>query len=373
MKPTSPKAIFEMLKETYAEWSEDKASRLAAALAYYTVFSIAPMLVVIIAITGLAFDQTEARDLIIKQIHQFSHSDEMARQIKEMIDKASTPKASIWATIISLAIALGGAAGLFGQLQDSLNTIWEVAPKPGQGILATLKARFLSFAMVLGTGFLLLVSFVLSAALAALGKWMEGFSFLPPQVLQVMNFVISFAIITLLFAMIYKVLPDVEISYRDVWLGAAMTSLLFTIGKFALGLYLGRAGVTSAYGAAGSLILILLWIYYAAQILFFGAEFTQIYAAKYGSKILPSPNAVPVTEEARAKQGMPRKEHIEGAAAGENWEAGTGASSVFWPGGATPAQAATAAPAKPDFEYLIAVLLGFISILLLFGGGRSRD
>jgi membrane protein len=232
-----------------------------------------------------------------------------------MIASASQPKAGIIATVASIATLLFGASGVFGALQDALNTIWEVTPKPGRGMLGMLRDRFVSFTMLLGVGFLLLVALVLSAGLAALGKFLGGLLPIPEAVLQAMNFVISFGVITLLFALIYKILPDAEIRWSDVWTGAAVTALLFTIGKFVLGLYLGKGSAGSAYGAAGSLIVVLLWVYYSAQILFFGAEFTQVYANTYGSRVVPSPNAVPLTPEAQAEQGMPRRETVEGAQA----------------------------------------------------------
>jgi len=348
------KAILETLKETYTDWNEDKAPRLGAALAYYTVFAMAPLLILMLSITGLFFDKAGSQTMIVGYIHQFIDDPKVAEMIRDMIDNASKHNSGLMPTIIGLATALFGAAGLFGQLQDALNTIWEVAPKPGLGFMAMLKNRFLSFTMVLGTGFLLLVSFVLSAALAALGNFMGGYLPIPEAVLHAINFVISFGIITLLFAMIYKVLPDVEIGWHDVWMGAAMTSFLFTIGKFALGLYLGRSGATSAYGAAGSLILILLWIYYAAQILFFGAEFTQIYATKYGSRIKPSPNAVPVTDDARAKQGMPRKADVAIAAQ----EGATGSTPM-------PDYAASSVPPAKPLEDFTPILAGFAAVLLI--------
>jgi len=358
------KAILEILKETYADWNEDKAPRLGAALAYYTVFAMAPMLVVVMAVIGLMFDKAGAEEMIIKQIHTFIDDPKVAEMIHEMIENSSKNNSGIWPTVIGIVTALFGAAGLFGQLQDALNTIWEVAPKPGLGFMAMLKNRFLSFTMVLGTGFLLLVSFVLSAALAAMGEFMGNYLPVPEAVLHVINFIVSFGVITLLFAMIYKVLPDVEIGWHDVWMGAAMTSLLFTIGKFALGLYLGKSGATSAYGAAGSLVLILLWIYYAAQILFFGAEFTQVYATKYGSRIKPSPNAVPVTEEARAKQGMPRKEDVAAIAQ----PGGEGSTAPV-----SPVIASSPQRAGNALEDVAPILAGFGVVYLLSRLRRSKD
>jgi len=215
---------------------------------------------------------------------------------------AQTP---VIASIIGVVTLILGAAGLFGQLQDALNTVWGVEPKPDQGIVATLRARLLSFTMVLGIGFLLLVSLVISAVLSALNNWMAGALPFSPVILQIINLVISLVVITALFSVIYKVLPDVKIAWRDVFLGALVTALLFTIGKFLIGLYLGHSSIATSYGAAGSFVVLLLWIYYSAQILLFGAEFTQVFARRYGSKIVPDDNARFVSAEDLARQGQP--------------------------------------------------------------------
>ena len=230
--------------------------------------------------------------------------DEGAKAVNEIIVAAQRPGKGLLASVVGLIVLLFAGSGVFGELQDGLNTIWEVAPKVGRGVWGTIQDRFLSFAMVLGTGFLLLVSLVLSAALSAIGKWSASILPGPDSVFQVANQGISLAVVTILFAMIFKVLPDVEIRWRDVWIGAVATALLFTIGKFVLGLYLGRAAVGSAYGAAGSLVVVLVWVYYSAQILYLGAEFTQSYARMYGSRIRPAANATAVTERARTEQGL---------------------------------------------------------------------
>lgn len=308
------KAFFALLKQTASEYSEDKVSRLAAALAYYTVFSLAPLLIIAIAIAALVFGQEAAQGQIVGQIQGLVGRDG-AEFIQTAIDNANDKKhTGIIATVINIAVLLFGASGVFAQLQDALNTVWEVAPKPEQGLLNVIRQRFLSFAMVLVIAFLLLTSLVLSAALAALGNLLSGL--LPGMgvLWQIVNFVISFGVITMLFAMIYKFLPDAKIAWGDVWIGAALTSLLFTVGKLLLGLYLGNASFGSTYGAAGSLVILLAWVFYSAQILFIGAEFTQVYASKYGSRIVPTKNAVALTEEARAQQGMPRPEAVEAAA-----------------------------------------------------------
>ena len=308
-----PKDIVELLKETVKEWQEDKAPRLAAALAYYTAFSIAPVLIIAIAIVAVVFGEEAAQGNIVAQLRGLV-GEQGAEAIQTMIENSRKPAEGTIATIISVIILLFGASGLFAELQDSLNTIWNVAPKPGQGIKSVVKKRFVSFGMVLGIGFLLLVSLVLSAGLSAVGNYFGNL--IPHLVLlwQFLNFAISFGVITVLFAMIYRLLPDVKIAWGDVWLGAAITSLLFAVGKWAIGLYLGNSSVGSTYGAAGSFVVFLLWVNYSAQILFFGAEFTQVYANKYGSQIRPDNDAIPLTKEARAKQGIPRSEELEEAA-----------------------------------------------------------
>ena len=294
---------FDLLKQTFQEWNEDKAPRLGAALAYYTVFSIAPLLVILIAIAGMFFGAEAARGQISTQIDQVVGS-QAAQFIEQMIESARKPSDSIFATVVGLGTLILGAMGVFGQLQDALNTIWEVQPKPGQGFFQTVKARLTPFMMVIGVAFLLLSSLAVSALIAAIGTWMKSWLPLPAMVLQTINLLIGFVIITLMFALIFKVLPDVQIQWHDVWIGAAMTTVLFMLGQLGLGWYVGKISAGSTYGAAGSLVAVLMWVYWTSQILFFGAEFTQVYANKFGSKILPSPNAIPVTAETRAQQGL---------------------------------------------------------------------
>lgn len=366
------KELVPLLKETYNDWNEDKAPRLGAALAYYTVFSMAPFLIVLLAIAGLAFDNLGigARDQVLAQISD-TFGESGGRLISTMIENANHKGSGVMATVIGTATLLMGAGGLFGQLQDALNTIWGVAPKPGLGFMATVKTRFLSFSMVLVTGFLLLVSLALSALLQALSTYMNDVLPVPGIVLTTLNLLIGFGVITLLFAMIYKVLPDAEIEWRDVWIGAAVTSLLFSIGKFALSLYLSKSAPGSTYGEAGSLVLILLWVYYAAQILFFGAEFTQVYARKFGSRIVPSPNAIAVSPEAFAKQGIPRADTIEAALAGPT--------AVVVPE-LVPVPPTAHSDAKqrigkprsgPDYGFLVAVASGFAAMVTI-GSWRKK-
>ena len=310
--------IFELLKQTWTEWNEDKAPRLGAAFAYYTIFSLAPLLIVAITIAGAVFGDEAARGQIQSEISGMI-GESAAKMVEDMIKSAGANKnAGIFASVASIGTLLLGSSALFAQLQESLNTIWEVAPKPSSGIVQMLIQRLLSFSMVLGVGFLLLVSLVLSAAITAAGHFMGDYLPIPEGTLQLLNFVVSFFIVTVLFAMIFKILPDVEVKWHDVWIGAAITSLLFALGRYGLSIYLGRAGVSSTYGAAGSLVLILLWVYYAAQILFFGAEFTQVYANRYGSKVRPSDNAIPMTDDMRATQGMPRLSDLQSTEIAQN-------------------------------------------------------
>ncbi len=276
------KTIFDLLKETVTEWQNDKASRLAAALAYYTIFSIAPLLIVVVAIAGLVAGQEAAMGMLDEQI-QGLVGRESADFIQEMLKNARQPEGNIIATIIGLATLLLGAIGVFGQLKDALNTVWGIQPKPTNGIIAFLKGNLLSFTMVLGIGFLLMVSLVLSAILAAVSAFTNSLIPGAEFLMQIVNFLIGFGITTLLFAMIYKILPDTDIAWRDVWVGAAITSLLFSLGRFLIGLYLGNSTIGSTYGAAGSLAVILVWVYYSAQLLLLGAEFTQVFARRHGS------------------------------------------------------------------------------------------
>jgi membrane protein len=300
-----------LLKDTRRSWMADKVPRLAASLAFYTILSAAPLLVIVLSIAGLVFGQAEvARQQLIDQFRNLI-GEEGAEAVKAMMEHASQPGSGIAAMVIGVIVLLVGASGVFAELQDSLNTIWEVAPKPDRGILGTIRDRFLSLAMVFGTGFLLLVTLVLSTALAALTRF-AGLAEVG-IVGQVVNFLVSFIVITLLFAMIYKFLPDVKIAWRDVWIGAMATAFLFGVGKILIGLYLGHASVGSAYGAAESLVVFVVWVYYSAQVLFLGAEFTKVYANRFGSRIRPARDAVPVTDEARAQQGLPRQPAVPGA------------------------------------------------------------
>ncbi|MBD1814211.1 YihY/virulence factor BrkB family protein [Microcoleus vaginatus DQ-U2] len=300
------KTVISLLKQTFSEWQEDKAPTLAAALAYYTVFSLAPLLIIVIAIVGVVFGPEAAQGQIVAQLQSLIGKDG-AQTVQELILKASEPKSGMIATLVGIATLLWGASNVFTNLKEALNTIWNVSPPPGRGIWGFLKDRVLSFAMILGIGFLLLVSLVLSAILAAVSYWLNGLLQLPVGIWQIVDFAISFGVVTLLFALIYKLLPDVHLAWNDVWIGAAITSMLFTIGKSLIGAYLGGSGIASTYGAAGSFVIILLWINYSAQILFLGAEFTQVWANRYGSRMQGSQKNILNSENGESSARKPRK------------------------------------------------------------------
>ena len=302
-----PGAFWGLLRTTAGEWSEDKVPRLGAALAFYSVLSIAPLLLIAIAVAALVFGREAASGQLVQEIRGVV-GEEGAKAIRDMLKNAQKPGSGIFATLIGFATLLFAASGVFGQLQDAMNTIWEVQPKEGRGIFGMVKDRFFSFAMVLGTGFLLLTSLVLSTTVAATFGYLGGLAPGLKPLLAVGDILVSAVVVTLLFALIYKLLPDARIAWRDVWVGAGLTTALFLIGKALIGVYLGRSSYGSAYGAAGSLVVLLVWIYYSSQILFFGAEFTKVYANAYGGRIEPSKDAEPVTARMRAQQGIPRNE-----------------------------------------------------------------
>lgn len=284
-----------LVTETFKEWRDDKASRLAAALSYYTVFSLPPLLVISLAIVGRFYDRQAAQDQLLNQVGQLVG--ESGRQaIAQILENVSDPTLSSIAAIVSVAALLFAASGVFNELHESLNQIWEVEPKPSRGIIGTIRDRLFSFGLVLGIGFLLLVSLILSTVLAGVSEYV--FDTVPAflSVGRVLNFVVSFGVYTILFALIFKFIPDVEIKWRDVWLGATVTALLFSFGKWGISVYLGQSAPASAYGAAGSLIVILVWVYYSAQILFFGAEFTQVYANRFGGRIRADEDAMMVAD-----------------------------------------------------------------------------
>ena len=294
---------FKLLRATSDDWMEDKALRLSAALAYYSLFSIAPLLVIAISIAGLALGDTAVRGQLSNQLNEYI-GPQAAASVQSMVQSASKPSSGWTGMVVGFATMMLGAAGVFGQLKDALNTIWEVEPIGGGGVWRFLRERLLIFGMVLAIGLLLLMSLMMTTVMASLGSYFEGVTGIPPIVGGLVGFLLSFTIVTVLFALIFKVLPDVRIEWRSVWIGALVTALLFELGKFGLSYYLGREGTASSFGAAGSVVLLVLWVYYSSGILLFGAEFTQVYARDSGHQILPSLRAVAVSAENRAQQGM---------------------------------------------------------------------
>ena len=276
--------LWPLVKQSVVSWSDDYAPSMGAALAYYTVFSIAPLLLIVISIAGLIYGEDAARGAIFTQISGLV-GNEGATAIQGLLKSVNKPSESIVATIVGVVTLLLGATTVFGELQDALNRIWRApALAEGGGLWSLLRRRLLAFGMILTIGFLLIVSLLLSAVVAAISGWM-GPSFIGWEaLLHLINFSISFGVTTVLFAMIYKIMPRVTIAWRDVWLGAAVTSLLFSVGKFLIGLYIGKTSVASGFGAAGSLAVLLVWIYYSTQVFLMGAEFTWVYANMYGSR-----------------------------------------------------------------------------------------
>jgi membrane protein len=273
-------SLWAMITHAFEAWNDDYAPSMGAALAYYTIFSLAPLLIVVIAIAGLIFGADAARGEIVGQI-QGMVGQQGAEAIQTLLASANTPSRSLMASIIGIATLLLGATSVFGELQTSLDRIWRApALDQPQGLWGLVRSRLLSFGMVVAMGFLLLVSLVVSAALSAVNGW--GNTIFPAwgTLLQILNLAVSFGVTTLVFAMMYRILPRVHIAWGDVWIGALATAVLFTVGKYLIGLYIGRAGISSGFGAAGSLIVILVWVYYSAQIFLLGAEFTWVYAQR---------------------------------------------------------------------------------------------
>jgi membrane protein len=287
------KVIVDLFKRTATEWIADDAPQLGAALAYYSVFSLAPMVLLIIAIIGVLFrdDPAGAWSRITEQMSYFLDKSAIT-MVQQIAAQVSSPAKSVLGGTIGFALALFGASGVFGQLQNALNIIWGVKSKPGRGIWGFVRTRFLSFALIAGIGFLLLISLVIEAAIKGFSHYLQSIWPGALTVIVPIYLIFDFVIVSAVFAMIFKVLPNAVIRFRDVWIGAVLTAFLFLIGKWALGIYLGSGTAASAYGAASSLITLLLWIYYSSQILLFGAEFTQVYARVCGTDIKPDKYAV---------------------------------------------------------------------------------
>jgi membrane protein len=292
-----------LIQDTVVSWNDHEATTQSAALAFYTIFSLAPLLLVVIAVAGAAFGHDAVRGQIVLQFQDWMGHD-AAAFVQDILRTTAKPAANRLAGLIGILTLVFGASGVFVQLQQSLNIIWSVAPKPGAALTSLLRKRVLSFAMILVIGFLLVVSLVLSAALTALGDYLERRFLLPVRALHVANILASFLLVTLLFALIYRLLPDVRLAWRDVFLGAAVTSVLFGAGKTLIGVYLGHSSAASAYGAAGSLVVLTSWVYYSACIFLLGAEFTHVYAcARRGGA--PPPEAGAEHTQAPPPAGPP--------------------------------------------------------------------
>jgi membrane protein len=300
------KKVGRLLKSAGVEWSNDNAPRLGASLSYYTIFSLAPVLLMVIAVAGLALGPTAAQGKIVEQLSGLLGA-QAAEAIQTMLQKASHHGGGVIATVIGFVTLIVGATGVMIELQDALNTVWKVVAKPGRGIKGIIRDRLLSFGIVLGFGFLLLVSLVLSAAVALVDGWLGGF--IRGWVIfgYALSYGLSLGLVALVLAAIFKILPDVKIAWRDVWVGALVTSVLFHLGKFGISLYISKASVASTFGAAGSLAVLLVWVYYSSQIVLFGAEFTRVYANEYGTRVIADDNAVAVPDTPLARAAMEKK------------------------------------------------------------------
>ncbi len=300
-----------ILKETFSEFSANRVMRLSAALAYYAIFSIGPLLVLIIGVAGLVLGQEGVREQVQGQIQ--AQMGQKAAGMVETMMSAQDSGGSLLATILGSVALVLGATGIFVQLQDALNTIWGVQPKPGRSIFRLLLARALSLGMVLLIALLLLLSMVMTGVVSAFSRQIGELISLPAWSIVAFNGLVSFAIISFLFALVFKFLPDVKIPWKAVWTGGIATALLFLVGNFVLGWYLGRQATTSAFGAAGAVVVLLMYVYYSSLIVFIGAEFTKVYALRTGKEIRPSDLAVSITDEQRAKEGSPTRQQVEDA------------------------------------------------------------
>jgi membrane protein len=311
----NPLELATLARRAVAAWIDDYAPSMGAALAYYTLFSIAPLLLIVISIAGLVFGADAARGQIFAQLRELIGADGAAT-VQSLLQSVNKPAQGVVGTLVGVVVLLLGAMSVFGELQNSLDRIWRApARADASGLWSLVRSRLLSFGMILGIGFLLIVSLVASAAVAALGKFSASFFGAWVLVAEGLNFVLSFAFVTVTFAMIYKLMPRVRIGWRDVWIGAAVTALLFAIGKSLIGLYLGRSSFASGFGAAGSLVVLLLWMYYSAQIFLLGAEFTRVYASTFGSLRDRSPPGAGASPRSAAAAGSPSVERSRAALA----------------------------------------------------------
>lgn len=278
------KQVWVLTKDSFSAWSSDFAPSMGAALSYYTLFSLAPLLTIVISLAGLFFGVDAVRSLVFDQLHALM-GEEGAEAVQDMLASASDPETGGIAAVLSIAGLAIGATTVFNEIQNNLDRIWRApALEQASGIWNLLRSRLLSFGMILGVAFLLTVSLVTSAVLSTLGKWWDGWFGGWEVFAHLLDIVVNLALLTFVFALIYKMIPRVKVSWHDVWLGAAVTALLFTIGKVAIGLYLGKSDVTSSFGTAASLVIVMIWVYYASQIFLLGAEFTRVYAEKLGSR-----------------------------------------------------------------------------------------
>lgn len=311
----SANQLWRLVKRSATAWVEDRAMSMGAAIAFYTIFSLAPLLLIVIALAGLVFGEEAARGAVVQEVGGMV-GETGAQAVQTVLEGARDMEGGIFATIASLVTLAVGATTVFAELQNSLDRIWKapVSTQPS-GIRGFFRTRLLSFGMVLGIGFLLMVSLVVSAALSALGNWIGGWLTWAQVIMQVLNFVVSFAVITALFAMIYKILPSVDLDWDDVWIGAAATSLLFSIGKFLIGLYIGQTALASSFGAAGTFVVLIIWVYYSTGVFLLGAEFTYAYAHEQGSRSeARQPPGAPAGMPGYERRRTPERRRHAGAA-----------------------------------------------------------
>jgi membrane protein len=302
--------IWTLAKAAFSSWLDDYAPSMGAALAYYTMFSIAPLLLIVISTAGLVFGEEAVRGEIFGQLRGLM-GDQGAQAVQSLLESVSEPKKGMAGTIIGSVLLLIGATTVFAELQDAFDRIWRAPDKDKTGgVLQLIRSRLLSFGIILGIGFLMIVSLVFSAAIAALGKWWGPLFSNLEVIATVLNFVFSFALMTAVFAMLYKFMPRVKIHWKDVWAGATVTALLFTVGKILIGIYIGKSAISSGFGAAGSLVVVLVWVYYSAQIFLLGAEFTWVYAHAHGSRKDESPSGRESGSLPRKRQMRPKAEQL---------------------------------------------------------------
>ena len=383
----TPASFLDIGKQTASAFGEDRIYRHAAALAYFTVFSLSPLVVVLISVLAFYYggNAKHASEAIQEQFNQ-TVGPVAAGAIGQIVSGATSNGTNdarpITATIVALGIALWGASGLFGALQDSLNSIWGVMPKPDLGVMGFIRTRFISFAMVLGVGFLLLVSLVLSTVLSAVSHAASGAMGDSIAIGWIFNFALGLFVSMLLFAAIYKVLPDAELQWKDVWVGAFVTALLFSLGRLALGIYLGRPGTATPYGSAGALVVLLLWVNYAATILFAGAEFTKAYANTLGSKIKPSDHALAFVTETKVTkhvgkagpaQATPESLAKSNGKAATPAKDGKAATASTKPPLSPEKQAELMKSRRLDFEYTLSAVAGAAMVVLWVLRKRSKE